>query len=199
MCIVFFLRKFLSDSNKSLTFGKRFYSAVKEIPCKGKRIITNNQINNHFLMLDNINLPPYNISIRQENGEKQIFDILRRKHVSLTPEEWVRQHFVHYLIEHLGYPTALMANETRLSIGGKQLRADTVVYDHSLHPRVIIEYKAPTVRLSQKVFDQISTYNMLMHVDYLMVSNGLQHYCCKMDYENQKYLFIENIPCYNNL
>ena len=92
-----------------------------------------------------------------------------------------------------------MANETRLSIGGKQLRADTVVYDHSLHPRVIIEYKAPTVRLSQKVFDQIITYNMLMHVDYLMVSNGLQHYCCKMDYENQKYLFIENIPYYNNL
>ena len=92
-----------------------------------------------------------------------------------------------------------MANETRLSIGRKQLRADTVVYDHSLHPRVSIEYKAPTVRLSQKVFDQMSTYNMLMHVDYLMVSNGLQHYCCKMDYENQKYLFIENIPCYNNL
>ena len=146
-----------------------------------------------------LNLPSYQIKISGSAEKPTIWDILRRRFVALTPEEWVRQHFVHYLIEHLGYPTALMANETRLSIGGKQLRADTVVYDHSRHPRVIIEYKAPTVRLSQKVFDQISTYNMLMHVDYLMVSNGLQHYCCKMDYENQKYLFIENIPCYNNL
>ena len=146
-----------------------------------------------------LNLPSYQIKISGSAEKPTIWDILRRRFVALTPEEWVRQHFVHYLIEHLGYPTALMANETRLSIGGKQLRADTVVYDHSLHPRVIIEYKAPTVRLSQKVFDQISTYNMLMHVDYLMVSNGLQHYCCKMDYENQKYLFIENIPYYNNL
>ena len=146
-----------------------------------------------------LNLPQTDLRLEKRGDTMYVFDILRRRYIKVTPEEWVRQHFVHYLIEHLGYPTALMANETRLSIGGKQLRADTVVYDHSLHPRVIIEYKAPTVRLSQKVFDQISTYNMLMHVDYLMVSNGLQHYCCKMDYENQKYLFIENIPCYNNL
>lgn len=146
-----------------------------------------------------LNLPSYQIKLSGNAEKPAIWDILRRRFVALTPEEWVRQHFVHYLTEHLGYPTSLMANEIGLTIGGKQLRADTVVYDQSLHPRVIIEYKAPTVKLSQKVFDQISTYNMLMHVDYLMVSNGLQHYCCKMDYENQKYLFLNGIPYYDKL
>ena len=149
--------------------------------------------------LDDINLPPYNISIRQENGEKQIFDILRRKHVSLTPEEWVRQHFVHFLIEHKGYPKALMANEIQLAIGNKKLRCDSVLYDRTLKPRMIIEYKAPTVSITQKVFDQITIYNMLLHVDYLVVSNGIKHYCCRMDYANQKYLFLEDIPDYQNL
>ena len=199
MCIVFFLRKFLSDSNKSLTFGKRFYSTVKEIPCKGKRIITNNQINNHFLMLDNINLPPYNISIRQENGEKQIFDILRRKHVSLTPEEWVRQHFVHYLIEHKGYPMALMQNEVQLRCGQKRLRCDSILYRSDGSARMILEYKAPSVAITQKVIEQIAAYNILLHVDYLIVSNGNNHYCFKTDYEQKRFVLLDEIPDYKQL
>lgn len=146
-----------------------------------------------------LNLPKYGIKIANENGHQTIFDVLRRKYVALTPEEWVRQHFVHYLIEHKGYPQSLMANEIQLAIGNKKLRCDSVLYDRSLKPRMIIEYKAPTVNITQKVFDQITIYNMLLHVDYLVVSNGIKHYCCRMDYDNQKYLFLDDIPDYQNL
>lgn len=146
-----------------------------------------------------LNLPKYGIKIANENGHQTIFDVLRRKYVALTPEEWVRQHFVHYLIDHKGYPQALMANEIQLAIGNKKLRCDSVLYDRLLRPRMIIEYKAPTVSITQKVFDQITIYNMLLHVDYLVVSNGIKHYCCRMDYENQKYLFLEDIPDYQEI
>ena len=141
-----------------------------------------------------LNLPKYGIKIKNDKGHQSIFDVLRRKYVALTPEEWVRQHFVHFLIEHKGYPKALMANEIQLAIGNKKLRCDSVLYDRTLKPRMIIEYKAPTVSITQKVFDQITIYNMLLHVDYLVVSNGIKHYCCRMDYANQKYLFLEDIP-----
>ena len=146
-----------------------------------------------------LNLPKYGIKINDDKGHQSIFDVLRRKYVALTPEEWVRQHFVHFLIEHKGYPKALMANEIQLAIGNKKLRCDSVLYDRTLKPRMIIEYKAPTVSITQKVFDQITIYNMLLHVDYLVVSNGIKHYCCRMDYANQKYLFLEDIPDYQNL
>ena len=146
-----------------------------------------------------LNLPKYGIKIANENGHLTIFDVLRRKYVALTPEEWVRQHFVHYLIGHKGYPLTLMANEIQLAIGNKKLRCDSVLYDRSLKPRMIIEYKAPTVNITQKVFDQITVYNMLLHVDYLVVSNGIKHYCCQMDYDNQKYLFLEDIPDYQEI
>ena len=146
-----------------------------------------------------LNLPKYGIKIANENGHLTIFDVLRRKYVALTPEEWVRQHFVHYLIGHKGYPQTLMANEIQLAIGNKKLRCDSVLYDRSLKPRMIIEYKAPTVNITQKVFDQITVYNMLLHVDYLVVINGIKHYCCQMDYDNQKYLFLEDIPDYQEI
>jgi len=143
-----------------------------------------------------LNLPSFDIKLSGTREHPTILDILRRRYVALTPEEWVRQHFVHYLIEHKGYPPTLLANEVALKVGDKQLRADTVLYDRELHPRMIVEYKAPSIPLSQKVFDQISVYNMLLHVDYLIVSNGMESYCCKMDYVNQKYLFLEAIPNY---
>ncbi len=146
-----------------------------------------------------LNLPPYKISIRRMNGREQIFDILRRKFVALTPEEWVRQHFIHFLTEHKGYPPTLLSNEVQLRIGDKSVRADSVLYDNHLRPRMIVEYKAPTVPLTQKVFDQISAYNLLLHVDYLIVSNGLQTYACKMDYDNSTYFFLTDIPDYASL
>jgi hypothetical protein len=146
-----------------------------------------------------LNLPPYAIKIAEKAEKRLIFDFLRRKYVALTPEEWVRQHFVHYLIEHKGYPKGLMGNEVELRIGEKRLRCDTILYNKVAQPKMIIEYKAPTIQLQQKTFDQISVYNLLLKVDYLVVSNGLQHYCCKMDYENQRYTFLQDIPDYENL
>lgn len=146
-----------------------------------------------------LNLPPFEIKLRGTKAQPQIFDILRKKYIALTPEEWVRQHFVHFLVEHKGYPAALMANEIQLKVGEKALRADSVLYSRELKPRMIIEYKAPHIPITQKVFDQISIYNMLLHVDYLVVSNGLQHYICKMDYNDKKYLFLEDIPDYEEL
>ena len=130
-----------------------------------------------------LNLPSADFRIREEKGKRLIFDSLRRKYVKLTPEEWVRQHFVNYLTQHKGYPTALLANEMELKIGTKRLRCDTLLYNRYMQPRMIIEYKAPHITISQQVFEQIASYNTLLHVDYLVVSNGLQHYCCKMNYE----------------
>lgn len=146
-----------------------------------------------------LNLPEFQIKLAGTQEKPTVFDVLRRRYVALTPEEWVRQHFVHFLIEHKGYPASLMANEIRLKVGEKILRADSVLYSRELKPRMIIEYKAPSVAITQKVFDQISVYNLILHVDYLVVSNGLQHYCCKMDYPNQKYLYLRDIPDYKNI
>lgn len=144
-----------------------------------------------------LNLPDYEIKLSGSPTKPMIFDILRGKYVTLTPEEWVRQHFVHFLINHKGYPATLLANEVKLNVGDKKLRADTVLYSRQLKPQVIIEYKAPQIEITQKVFDQIMVYNMLLHVDYLIVSNGIKHYCCKIDYNNQKYLYLEDIPNYD--
>ncbi|MCI6338156.1 type I restriction enzyme HsdR N-terminal domain-containing protein [Prevotella sp. P2-180] len=149
--------------------------------------------------MQELNLPRYEISVKRNGERLTIFDFLRRRHVALTPEEWVRQHFVHFLVEHKGYPKGLLANEVELSVGEKNLRCDSILYDPSLKPRMIVEYKAPSVVVTQKVFQQIATYNLLLHVDYLVVSNGLTHYCVKMDYDNQKYLFLDDIPDYKNL
>ncbi|MBQ9357324.1 MAG: type I restriction enzyme HsdR N-terminal domain-containing protein [Prevotella sp.] len=146
-----------------------------------------------------INLPPYEIKMSERGGKRMIFDFLRRRYVSLTPEEWVRQHFVHYLVEHKGYPKGLLANELSLQVGEKRLRCDTVLYDTALHPRMIIEYKAPDIAITQRVFNQITVYNFLLHVDYLIVSNGLQHYCLRMDYERQSCEFLSDIPAYGEL
>ena len=146
-----------------------------------------------------LNLPPYEIKVKENKGRLTIFDVLRRKYVALTSEEWVRQHFVHYLIDHLGYPAGLLANEMQLQIGDKHLRCVTLLYNRELQPQMIIEYKAPTIALSQRVFDQITAYNLLLNVDYLIMSNGLQHVCCRMDYEHHTYTYLKEIPSYSQL
>lgn len=146
-----------------------------------------------------LNLPSFNIKLQGTREHPRVFDILRRRYVALTPEEWVRQNFIHYLIESLNYPATLLANEMRLQVGQKQLRADSVLFDTELKPRMIIEYKAPNIAITQKVFDQISTYNLMLHADYLIVSNGMRHYCCKMDYDNNRYMFMNHIPKYEEI
>ena len=146
-----------------------------------------------------LNLPKYETKICEHDGKLQIFDPLRKCHVALTPEEWVRQHFVNFLIESRGFPAALMANEVAITVNGMKRRCDTVVYDRQLQPRVIVEYKAPTVKITKEVFAQISRYNLTLKVDYLIVSNGLQHYCCRMDYPNNSYSFMQEIPEYTKI
>ena len=146
-----------------------------------------------------LNLPAYDVKIRGTRERPEIFDFLRHRFVALTPEEWVRQHFTHWLATEKGYPKGLLGNEVALRCGDKTLRCDSVVYNKQTRPLMIIEYKAPAVPLTQRVFSQISAYNLLLHVDYLVVSNGLQHFCCRMDYDRQTYHFLQAIPDYELL
>lgn len=146
-----------------------------------------------------LNLPPSSFKIVNRGGKDVIFDVLRRKYVALTPEEWVRQHFTHYLLEQKGYPKGLLANEVQLRLNGTTKRCDTVLYDRDLTARMIVEYKAPTVEITQAVFDQIMRYNSVLHVEYLVVSNGLKHYCCRIDYATCSSVFLPDIPDYTSL
>lgn len=146
-----------------------------------------------------LNLPPADLSLTQRDHHDCVFDILRRRYIRLTPEEWVRQHFVHFLIHHKGYPQGMLANEVSLSLNQTSKRCDTVLYGLDAQPRMIIEYKAPHIELTQRVFDQISRYNIVLHVPYLIVSNGLQHYCCHVDYAQNSYRFLRDIPRYEEL
>ncbi len=149
--------------------------------------------------MNELNLPAYDVKLRGTRQKPEILDFLRRRYVALTPEEWVRQHFTHWLVEHKGYPAGLLANEVALHCGEKVLRCDSILYNKVVQPLMIIEYKAPTVPLTQRVFHQISAYNLLLHVDYLVVSNGLQHLCCRMDYTTQSYTFLQAVPDYADL
>lgn len=147
-----------------------------------------------------LNLPQKQFNIKKsDDGRLRIFDRLRRKFVALTPEEWVRQNFVAFLIDNRGFPAGLMANEVSLTQNGISRRCDTLVSDRNGRPFVIVEYKAPTVAVTQNVFNQIVRYNMVFHARYLIVSNGLTHYCCRIDYTTGSYSFLEEIPHYCNL
>lgn len=146
-----------------------------------------------------LNLPPYPFKISNREGKKFIFDVLRKKYVALTPEEWVRQHFTHLLVKHKGYPQGLLANEVQLNLNGTKKRCDTVLYNRDLSAKMIVEYKAPNVEITQAVFDQITRYNMVLKVDYLIVTNGINHYCCRIDYITHSYRFLPGIPDYVEL
>lgn len=130
----------------------------------------------------------------------RVYDPLRKKYVALTPEEWVRQHFVAHLVADLGFQESLLANEVAITLNGTSRRCDTVVYSRrGLRPLAIVEYKAPRVAISQKVFDQISRYNMVLRVPWLIVSNGLGHYCCRVDYESGRCVFVKELPRYDEV
>ncbi len=147
-----------------------------------------------------LNLPQKQLNIKKcENGKLCILDRLRRKFVTLTPEEWVRQNFVAFLIEDRGFPAGLMANEVALVQNGISRRCDTLVSDRNGRPFIIVEYKAPTIAITQNVFDQIVRYNMVFKASYLIVSNGMEHYCCHIDYDTGNYTFMKEIPCYSDL
>lgn len=148
---------------------------------------------------EELNLPAAPLRIRDEKGISKVFDPLRDKWVVLTPEEWVRQHFTYWLIKEFHYPQSLMANEIGIEVNGTKKRCDTVAFRREGSPLLIVEYKAPDIRITQAVFDQIVRYNMSLRAEYLIVSNGMEHFCCKIDYVGNTYHFIPVIPDYQDL
>ncbi len=141
-----------------------------------------------------LNLPSFQHQLRRRAGKVAIFDIIRRKYVALTPEEWVRQHFVHYLIHQLAYPKSLISVETGLRYNQLARRSDVLVYDRTGEPFMVVECKAATVPLSSQVFEQVAVYGQSLRARYLTVTNGLDHYCCRMDYTTGTYAFVETLP-----
>lgn len=150
--------------------------------------------------MSQLNLPPIEVKTTQKDGNTYIFDFLRQRYIRLTPEEWVRQHFTHYLVESKGYPKALLANEVTIQVGGVSRRCDSVLYDkYGCVPRVIVEYKAPHITITQKAFQQIYSYNSVLRAEYLIVSNGITHYCCHVNYDKMEVNFLRDIPSYSEL
>mgnify|MGYP001049812492 FL=1 len=146
-----------------------------------------------------LNLPFFEAKISEQDGKRTIWDPIRKTWTALTPEEKVRQAFVSYLINYKGVPLSHIANEQTIDLNGMKRRCDSVVYNRAGNPAVIVEYKSPAVTITQKVFDQISRYNIVLRVDYLMVSNGLKHYCVRMNYDAGTYSFLTDIPDYSQL
>ncbi len=149
--------------------------------------------------MSELNLPSFEFRIKKIKTGFQIFDLFRKKYVKLTPEEWVRQNFLHYLIEYKSYPLALIAVETELNINQMSKRSDAIIFDIQGRPLVLIELKAPDVKINQDVFDQVAVYNSRLEVDYFMISNGMEHFFCKVDRETAQYQFFEEIPDYTIL
>jgi hypothetical protein len=146
--------------------------------------------------MEMLNLPTYSFKIKSINNKEHIFDEIRKKYVALTPEEWVRQNFIRYMIETLAIPASLIAVEMSIKLNKLSKRCDIVVYDKNGNAILIVECKAPSIKINQKTFDQITRYNINFKVPYLIVTNGINHYCCKIDYEKSSFTFLEEIPTY---
>ena len=148
-----------------------------------------------------LNMPDYSnrIRLRKQDEQLQIFDSIRGKWLVLTPEEWVRQNTIIYISDTLEAPMSRIANEVTINYNGLTKRCDSIIYDDYGNPLIIIEYKRTDVAITQRVFDQIAIYNLQLRVPYLIVSNGLQHLLCKVDFENRKYIFAQQWPKYNEL
>ncbi len=144
--------------------------------------------------MQNLNFPTYKFQLEQRVNGVFIFDIIRKKYVLCTPEEWVRQHTLHYLIEEKGYSPNLIAIEKQLNINNLKRRFDIVIYNKQMRPEILIECKAPEVKITQKTFDQANQYNWLLKAPYLFLTNGLKHYICQVNFEENSYAFIKEIP-----
>ena len=146
--------------------------------------------------LPQLNLPIAALKTKLVEGTTQVFDQVRKKYLVLTPEEWVRQYFIHYLNQEKNYPLGLMGVEQMVKYNGMQTRADIVLYTLKGKPNMIVECKAPNVKITQDAFNQIAKYNFKLQVPFLVVTNGIQHFCCQMDYEMNEIKFLEEIPIY---
>ena len=146
--------------------------------------------------MQRLNLPTYNFKLKSSENKTLIFDKLRKKYVVLTPEEWVRQHYVCFLIEEKKYPISLIALEKQLIINNRKKRTDILVFNNEGNHEIIVECKAPSIKITQDTFDQIACYNLKLKANYLIVTNGLEHFYCKMDFKKETYIFLKDIPKY---
>ena len=146
--------------------------------------------------MQKLNLPSYQFQLKNKENKMLIFDIFRKKYVVLTPEEWVRQHFAVFLAEEKKYPITLIAIEKQLTINNLQKRSDILIFNKLGKPDIIVECKAPNVKITQDTFDQIARYNLKLKANFLAVTNGIQHFYCKMDFEKESYLFLKELPDY---
>jgi len=149
--------------------------------------------------LKELNLPQYSFKITGSEGNEMILDQIRRKYVRLTPEEWVRQNFVQYLINEGKYPAGLIGIEIMFSLNKLKRRVDILIHDRQGRPVMIVECKEPEVKIDEKVFDQIVAYNMALKVPYIVVTNGIDHYACRIDHEENKWEFLMAIPLYEDI
>ncbi len=144
--------------------------------------------------MQKLNLPVYEFRLRDHQNKKQIFDVIRKKFVALTPEEWVRQHLIHFFVHQLKYSPGLIAVEMPVNVNGLNQRADIVVYNRKGEPVMVVECKAPAVSVSKAVFNQAARYNMRLKVKYMVVSNGLQHFCAQLKDEEGGYSLLKQFP-----
>ena len=143
-----------------------------------------------------LNLPTYNFKLKSNENKTLIFDIIRKKYMVLTPEEWVRQHFVLFLMDEKKYPASLIAIEKQLTVNNLKKRSDILVFNSDGKPEILVECKAPKVKITQDTFDQIARYNLKLKANFLILTNGLEHFYCKMDFENETYIFLKEVPNY---
>jgi hypothetical protein len=146
--------------------------------------------------MQKLNLPQYKFKLKNNENKTLIFDKVRKKYFVLTPEEWVRQHYISFLIEEKKYPVSLIAIEKQLTINGLKKRSDILIFNTNGKPEIIVECKAPSVKITQETFDQIARYNLTLKANYLVVTNGLQHIFCKIDTLKESYIFLPEIPDY---
>lgn len=146
--------------------------------------------------MQKLNFPSYSFRFKNNQNKIAVFDELRKKFIILTPEEWVRQHCVKFLHKEKNYPLSLINVEKQLKIAGLTKRYDIVVFEPGGDIQIIVECKSPTIKINQDTFDQIARYNLSLKANYLMVTNGIEHFYCKMDYENENYIFLKELPEY---
>ena len=147
--------------------------------------------------MQNLNFPTYSFRLKNSENITHIFDVIRKKFVVLQPEEWVRQHCVQYLIQEKNYPISLINVEKVILINGLKKRYDIVVFNPDGSLYIVVECKAPKIKISQTTFDQIARYNLTLKAPYLMVTNGLNHYFCTMNHDAESFEFLETLPTYN--
>jgi len=146
-----------------------------------------------------LNFPPCKFTLRLNNGKEEIYDPVRKKYVVLTPEEWVRQHVIVFLIDQKQVPMSLISVEKKLEFNTLTKRFDVVIFNRNAVPLMLIECKAPGIKVNESVFDQAARYNMSLNAGLFLITNGLDHYCCRIDFENKLYVFLNDIPSFEEM